>query len=173
MNRNWKIFDVIIYTDALFLICRRSNNECTKAIHSFWINLYYYMGKFSRRQIADMFLIFHRKHDFMQRKQDLTFHAICLQWRQFAWNVKSCFLEKIRKTKQTKCYLLKFLSRVLSVKLDTKTYQFSHSYTKYIFVQRHQYIFFSYSSLFIHNVYLYLLLQLFKTSLVLFLSLWV
>ena len=30
-------------------------------------------------------------------KQDLTFHANCLQWRQFAWNVKSCFLGKIRK----------------------------------------------------------------------------
>ena len=25
------------------------------------------------------------------RKQDLTFHANCLHWRQFAWNVKSCF----------------------------------------------------------------------------------
>ena len=24
------------------------------------------------------------------RKQDLTFHVYC--WRQFAWNVKSCFL---------------------------------------------------------------------------------
>ena len=24
------------------------------------------------------------------RKQDLTFHANCLKWRQFAWNVKSC-----------------------------------------------------------------------------------
>ena len=26
------------------------------------------------------------------RKQDLTFHANCLYWRQFAWNIKSCFL---------------------------------------------------------------------------------
>ena len=25
------------------------------------------------------------------RKQDLTFHANCLHWRQFAWNAKSCF----------------------------------------------------------------------------------
>ena len=31
------------------------------------------------------------------RKQDMTFHANCLHWRQFAWNVKSCFLGKIRK----------------------------------------------------------------------------
>ena len=31
------------------------------------------------------------------RKQDLTFHANCLHWIQFAWNAKSCFLWKIRK----------------------------------------------------------------------------
>ena len=31
------------------------------------------------------------------RKQVLTFYANCLQWRQFAWNVKSCFLGNIRK----------------------------------------------------------------------------
>ena len=30
--------------------------------------------------------------------QDLTFHANCLQWRQFAWNVRSCFLGKNKKT---------------------------------------------------------------------------
>ena len=34
---------------------------------------------------------------FFPRKQDLTFHANCLRRRQFAWNVKSCFLGKIRK----------------------------------------------------------------------------
>ena len=34
---------------------------------------------------------------FFPRKLDLAFHANCLQWRQFAWNVKSCFLGKIRK----------------------------------------------------------------------------
>ena len=32
------------------------------------------------------------------RKQVLTFHANCLHWRQFAWNLKTCFLRrKIRK----------------------------------------------------------------------------
>ena len=31
------------------------------------------------------------------RKQGLTFHANCLHWRQFAWNVETCFLGKIRK----------------------------------------------------------------------------
>ena len=35
--------------------------------------------KLSRLQIDDVFLIF-------SRKQDLTFHANCFQWRQFAWN---------------------------------------------------------------------------------------
>ena len=41
---------------------------------------------FSRRQIDDIFLIF-------PRKQNLKFYAN----RQFAWDVKSCFLGKIRK----------------------------------------------------------------------------
>ena len=45
---------------------------------------------FSRRHIEIFSLIF-------PRKQDLTFYVNCLQWRQFAWTVKSCFLGKIRK----------------------------------------------------------------------------
>ena len=53
-------------------------------------NLYHSLGIFSRRHIDDIFLIF-------PRKQDLTFHANCLLRRQFAWNVKSCSLGKIRK----------------------------------------------------------------------------
>ena len=59
-------------------------------IKGFWFNLYHSLGIFSRRQIDDIFLIF-------PRKQDLTFHANCLLRRQFAWNVISCFLRKIRK----------------------------------------------------------------------------
>ena len=53
-------------------------------------NLYHSLGIFSRRQTDDIFLIF-------SRKQDLTFQANCLLRRQFAWNVKSCFLGIIRK----------------------------------------------------------------------------
>ena len=34
------------------------------------------------------------------RKQDLTVHANYLHWRQYAWNVKFCFLEKIREVFQ-------------------------------------------------------------------------
>ena len=45
---------------------------------------------YSRQQIRDIFLI-------CPRKQDLTFHANCFQWGQFAWNVKFCFQGKIRK----------------------------------------------------------------------------
>ena len=56
----------------------------------FLFNLYHSLGIFSRRQNDVIFLIF-------PRKQDLTFHANCLLRRQFAWNVKSCFLGKIRK----------------------------------------------------------------------------
>ena len=71
-------------------------------------NLYHSLGIFSRRQIDDIFLIF-------ARKQDLTFHANCLLRRQFACNVKSCFLGKNKKN-ISKCRLLKILPRVLSVK---------------------------------------------------------
>ena len=42
------------------------------------------------RQISDSFFIF-------SRTQDFTFHAHCLHWKQFAWNVKSCVPRKIRK----------------------------------------------------------------------------
>ena len=57
-----------------------------------------------------------KKLIFFPRKQHLTFHANCL--RQFAWNVKSCFLGKIRKNTSI-CRMLKFLPRVLSVKVCT------------------------------------------------------
>ena len=36
-------------------------------------------------KLISFFLNFHKK-------QDLTFHANCIQWIQFAWNVQSCFL---------------------------------------------------------------------------------
>ena len=48
------------------------------------------------------------------RKQDLTFHANWIHWRQFLWNVKTCFLWKIKKKKISICCLLKILLRVLS-----------------------------------------------------------
>ena len=57
------------------------------------------MGKFSRQQIDDIFsyfLIFLIFLIFI-RKQDLIFCANCLLWRQFAQNVKTCFLGKNKK----------------------------------------------------------------------------
>ena len=57
------------------------------------------LGKnFSRQQIDHIFLI-------LPRKQILIFHANCLHQRQFAWNVKSCFLRKIRKISSICCLL--------------------------------------------------------------------
>ena len=47
-----------------------------------------------------------RYFSYYPRKQVLTFHANCLHWRQFAWNIKTCFLGKIRKISST-CRLLK------------------------------------------------------------------
>ena len=76
------------------------------------MNLYQSLGKFSRWKTDDIVLIF-------PRKQDLTFHANCLHWRQFAWNVKSCFQEKIHRIFQ--CRLLNILPRVLSVNLVRST----------------------------------------------------
>ena len=46
---------------------------------------------------------------------DLTFHANCLHYRQFAWNVISWFLGENKKNISV-CLLLKSLPRVLSVK---------------------------------------------------------
>ena len=53
-------------------------------------------------------------------KTELTFHAKCLQWRQFAWNVKSCFLEEKKCHKFFVCWI----SPELMVWLPA-----SHSYT--------------------------------------------
>ena len=53
---------------------------------------------------------------YFPRKQALIFHANCLHWRQFAWNVKTCFLGKMRKN--ISICLLKISPRVLSVKND-------------------------------------------------------
>ena len=49
------------------------------------------------------------------RKQVSTFHANCLHSSQFAWNVKNCFLGKIRFF-FSKCRLLKILPRMLRIK---------------------------------------------------------
>ena len=67
-------------------------------------NLYHSLGNFSRGQIGEIFLIF-------PRKQDLIFYA---NWKQFAWNVKSCFLGKNKKNISI-CCLLKFLPIMLSI----------------------------------------------------------
>ena len=55
-----------------------------------WINLYHYMGLFSRWSTGDIFFYY-------PRKQALTFHANCLHWWQFAWNAKAYSGGKIRK----------------------------------------------------------------------------
>ena len=57
---------------------------------------YHSMGKFSRQKISLFFFFFF----FPQKKHDLTFYANFLLLRQFAWNVKAYFLEKIRKILQ-------------------------------------------------------------------------
>ena len=52
------------------------------------------------------------------RKQDLNFFlANCLYWRQFAWNVKTCFWGKIKKNISI-CRLQKILPRVQRLKVN-------------------------------------------------------
>ena len=50
---------------------------------------------------------------YFAQKTGFEIYANCLRWRQFARNVKSCFLGKIRKIFQ---YVLKTLHRMISVK---------------------------------------------------------
>ena len=54
---------------------------------------------------------------FPPRKWALTFHANCLWWRQFAWNVKVEFLGKNMRN-IPRCHLLKFISSMLSIRTD-------------------------------------------------------
>ena len=68
------------------------------------INHCHSLGKFSRQQTDDIFSYFSQKTglDFLcklsaTRNHDLTFHANCFHWWQFAWNITSCFLGKISK----------------------------------------------------------------------------
>ena len=57
---------------------------------------------------------------FFPRKQDLTFQTNCLQWRQYAWYVETCFLVKVRKIFQNvarwkfyaECYALIILEKI-------------------------------------------------------------
>ena len=83
---NKQYFHTCILDCICMCLCQLSPSF---AVHSSF-NLYHSLGIFSRWQIDDIFLIF-------PSKQDLTFHANCLLRRQFTWNVKSCFLRKIRK----------------------------------------------------------------------------
>ena len=74
---------------------------------AFTCNVYHSQGLFSRWQTDDISLSF-------LRKQVFTFHANCLPWRQFEWNLKACFMGKIRKNISI-CHLLKNLPFVLSI----------------------------------------------------------
>ena len=85
----------------------------TKKIYSNilkYFNLYHSQCKIQHMTKWRYFLLFF----FSSRNHDSTFHAKCLHSRQFAWNVKSGFLGKIRKN-ISKCHLLTILPRVLSV----------------------------------------------------------
>ena len=69
---------------------------------------------FSRGHIEIFFLFSHTKKK-KKKKKKWTFHAICLQWRQFACKVKSSFLGKIREIPHVSSAEL--AHRVIKVKL--------------------------------------------------------
>ena len=89
----WKLLLVQLY------------NHCRNYVCSIII----YLSSGRSQQTANWWYFF-----MFPRKQDLTFHANCLLWRQFAWKVNSFFRGKIRKKFQNVlCW--NFLPKVLSV----------------------------------------------------------
>ena len=61
---------------------------------------------------------------FGDKLHGISFHAICLLWRQIAWNAKASFLEKKNTKNILKCRLLKlkYLPSMLSVNFDLRLY---------------------------------------------------
>ena len=94
----------------IFVLCRLNRVEMSTAFilnipTSTWITHWQTLQTLINRSLPLFGLIFTRWHTgnifhIFPRKQDLTIHANCLQWRQFAWNVRSGFLGKIRKKSQ-------------------------------------------------------------------------
>ena len=84
-------FNAHSHSDSLDESLLKKRTRVALLIFEFFLNLYHSMGKFSKQMISrwhwNIFFIF-------SRKQDLPFQSNCLHWRQFAWNVKTCFLEK-------------------------------------------------------------------------------
>ena len=74
-----------------------------------YINLCHSWANSADDKLMIFFLLF-------PSKQILAGYANCLQWRQFAWNVKICFLGKITIFFFSKCPLPKILPSMLSVK---------------------------------------------------------
>ena len=69
----------------------RKNQKSLFPQYSFLLKRLAYREKISRQHF-DFFLIFQKQKN--KKKQDLTFHAICLLRRQFAWTIKAyCFGE--------------------------------------------------------------------------------
>ena len=90
----WKIIK------AYFKILSAAATNGTITVITFWANS-------TDDKLMTVFLFYpeNRFWHFMQR---------CLLRRQFIWNVKACFLEKIRKN-ISKCHLLKFLPSILTI----------------------------------------------------------
>ena len=102
MYLNRRVF-VMYDENTLFLIVSLKLNLL--------FNLYHFMGKFSIRQIDDIFLIFSQKIGFdnsYKSVKNLTIHANCLQ-ETICMNCQSlCF----GKNKKKKCRVLKFLRHI-------------------------------------------------------------
>ena len=105
-----KTVALLCYADEVELH-RRTHNFLFSAVGEFkLVERLALRVKFSADDILNFFFLI-----FFFRKLDLTFHANCLHWRQFALNVKSCSLGKKRKN-ITNLLSAEFVQRVLKVK---------------------------------------------------------
>ena len=121
------LIDIIWYFQKRYYMLWRliysHNNQLVLTIKRFKAK---YSVKFSADNILKLlffffFFIFPWKHILAFHtncQQDLTFHASCLQWRQFAWNVKTCFMEKNEKKNVINLSSAELAQRVVIVQLD-------------------------------------------------------
>ena len=96
-----KIFLTFCKRTGFDILCTLSLVDILKKFSYFLQKnrIWHFMHIASSGHFEKFFLLF-------AKEQDLTFYAHRLQWRWFAWNVKSCLLGKIRKI--SICRLLNF-----------------------------------------------------------------
>ena len=118
------------------------------------------LGKiFSRRHVEIHFFLF---FFYFSQKTNMTLHADCLQRRQFAWNVKFCFLGKIRKKNIVSLSSAALAHGLVTVKesRSINNSNLTHRGVSWQFKKRfwfkHNlfYLYFAHSSIYLHKHYM-------------------